>query len=175
MTRTFLGLGSDTGDRMRFISEAERMIRGKIGKIVRLSSVYETEPWGFENDRKFLNRVLEVETELNPSGLLGWVMKIESDLGRIRSGKGYSSRTIDIDILFFGDEIINEGSIVVPHPHLQERKFVLVPLNEIAPEYIHPILKKSVKELLQLCSDKGVVRLIDSTPHPPRGGFKQLL
>jgi 2-amino-4-hydroxy-6-hydroxymethyldihydropteridine diphosphokinase len=121
--------------------------------------VYETGPWGFKSGKKFLNRVLGVETVLNPSDLLERILKIESDLGRIRSGKGYSSRIIDIDILFFGDEIINEGSIVIPHPHLHERKFVLVPLNDIAPEFVHPVLKKTVEELLSLCTDKGKVRI----------------
>jgi 2-amino-4-hydroxy-6-hydroxymethyldihydropteridine diphosphokinase len=155
MTGIFLGLGSDTGNRIRYISEAERMIGATIGKIICSSSVYETEPWGFESERKFFNRVLEVETDLDPSGLLGSVLKIESDLGRIRSGKGYSSRTIDIDILFFGDEIINEGSLVIPHPLLHERRFVLVPLNEIAPGLVHPVFEKRISILLKECKDES--------------------
>lgn len=159
MTRTFLGLGSDTGNRMKYISEAERMIGATIGKIICSSSVYETEPWGFESEMKFLNRVLEVETDLDPSGLLGSVLKIESDLGRIRYGKGYSSRTIDIDILFFGNEIMNEGYLVIPHPLLHERRFVLVPLNEIAPGFVHPVSNKKVRRMLELCADKSYVKI----------------
>lgn len=159
MKKTFLGLGSNTGDRMKFLSEAERAIGDSIGRINYSSSVYETGPWGFKSKKKFLNRVLGVETVLSPSDLLERILKIESDLGRIRSRKGYSSRIIDIDILFFGDEIINEGSIVIPHPHLHERKFVLVPLDEIVPDLVHPVLKKTVEELLSICTDKGKVRI----------------
>ena len=157
MTRTFLGLGSDTGDRVKNLSDALAHIEKSIGKIIRNSSVYETEPWGFESEMKFLNQVVEVETVLSPSGLLGRILRIEAELGRLRTGSGYTSRIIDIDILLYGNDIINEGSLIVPHPRFHERKFVLVPLNEIAPDLIHPVYNKKICILLKECKDESEV------------------
>ena len=123
--------------------KAKKMIEESIGSVVSVSSVYETEPWGFESDNEFLNMVLCVETDLSPSGLLGRILMIESQLGRIRCENQYSSRNIDIDILLYNNEIVNEAALEIPHPRMHERRFVLVPLAEIAPELIHPVLKKS--------------------------------
>ena len=157
MTRTFLGLGSDTGDRIKNLSDALAHIEKSIGKTIRSSSVYETEPWGFESEMKFLNQVVEVETELNPSGLLGRILRIEAEMGRLRDRTGYSSRIIDVDILFYKDEIIDYASLQIPHPRLHERKFVLVPLNEIAPDLIHPVYNKKICILLKECKDESEV------------------
>jgi 2-amino-4-hydroxy-6-hydroxymethyldihydropteridine diphosphokinase len=157
MKKIFLGIGSNLGDRLEIIDKAKIMIEESIGKIVVCSSVYRTEPWGFESKDEFLNMVLCLETELSASGVLGRILMIESQLGRLRSEKKYSSRNIDIDILFFGNEVVNEDSLKVPHPHLVERKFVLVPLAEIAPAFIHPVLKISMKSLLRTCKDTGEV------------------
>jgi 2-amino-4-hydroxy-6-hydroxymethyldihydropteridine diphosphokinase len=158
MKNIFLGLGSNLGNRIENIQEAQMKIEEFIGTIDAFSSVYETEPWGFKSEKDFLNKVLAVKTELSPSGLLGRILMIEAQLGRIRLDKGYSTRKIDIDILLYDNEIVNEKALVIPHPRLQERMFVLVPLAEIAREMIHPVLKKSIASLLKSCKDKCIVR-----------------
>ena len=165
MKKVFLGLGSNLEDRAANLNDAKIRIEESIGSVVSASSVYETEPWGFESDEAFLNVVLCVETDLTPSGLLGRILMIESQLGRIRCGQKYSSRSIDIDILLYNNEIVNEAALKIPHPGMHERRFVLVPLSEIASGFIHPVLKKSVGSLLKSCSDKSrVVMYIWSGP-----------
>ncbi len=159
MKRVFLGLGSNLGTRDQNLRQAMEKIMEFIGPVIRISSVYETEPWGFWSEDQFLNLVVEVETDLKPSGLLGRLLMIESLLGRLREGKGYKSRTIDIDILFYGKQVINKGDLKIPHARLHERRFVLVPLVEIAPDLVHPVLKKNMTTLLEECNDKGKVRM----------------
>lgn len=163
VTKVFLGLGTNLGNREANLSSAVGRIAMEIGPVIRLSSVYETEPWGFASENLFLNMIAEVETNLKPSGLLGRTLMIEAEMGRLRQGKGYSSRIIDIDILFFGSKLMNTPGLVLPHPKLHERKFVLVPLCEIAPDLIHPVLKLDIKALLKECRDKGQIRLHDCT------------
>ena len=158
MKRVFLGIGTNLGDREANLKEAIAKIEEYIGMLLVSSSVYETEPWGFKTDSEFLNIVLKVETDLSPSGLLGRILMIESQFGRIRGEKQYSSRVIDIDILLYEDQVIDEESIKIPHPLMHERKFVLVPLCEIAPDMLHPEKKESFSSLLQNCKDKGKVR-----------------
>ncbi len=158
MEKVFLGLGTNLGDREANLRRAVESIIENIGPVVRSSSVYETEPWGFRTRDLFLNMVAEVETKLKPSGLLGRMLMIEANMGRLRSGKGYSSRIIDLDILLYGEEIMDSKSIVIPHPKLHERRFVLVPLCEIAPDLIHPVLKKDIKTLLKECKDNGRIK-----------------
>lgn len=160
MKSVFLGLGSNLGDREGNLRNAVEKLGEYAGKIVKASSVYETEPWGFSSDDKFLNMVLELETSLNPSGLLERLLMIESMMGRLREGKQYSSRNIDIDILFFGDLGCYTKALEIPHPKLHERKFVLVPLAEIAPDMIHPVMKKDIMTLLKECQDNGKVKRI---------------
>jgi 2-amino-4-hydroxy-6-hydroxymethyldihydropteridine diphosphokinase len=158
MNKVFLGLGTNLGDREANLRKAVESIIENIGPVVCSSSVYETEPWGFRTEDLFLNMVTGVETKLKPSGLLGRMLMIEANMGRLRSGKEYSSRVIDLDILLYGEEILDSKSIVIPHPKLHERRFVLVPLCEIAPDLIHPVLKKDIKTLLRECKDKGRVK-----------------
>jgi 2-amino-4-hydroxy-6-hydroxymethyldihydropteridine diphosphokinase len=158
MKIVFLGIGTNLGNRKSNLEQAVARIKEYIGPVLNSSSVYETEPWGFQADDKFLNMVVKVETELTPSGLLGRILMIESLLGRQRGSERYSSRVIDIDILFYEDMIVDEKSLKIPHPLLHERKFVLIPLCEIASDMIHPVLKKSIADLLELCEDKGVVK-----------------
>jgi 2-amino-4-hydroxy-6-hydroxymethyldihydropteridine diphosphokinase len=157
MKIVFLGIGTNLGKRGNNLEQAVARIGNNIGTVIKSSSIYETEPWGFQSKDKFLNLVVKVETDLSPSGLLGRILMIESLLGRTRGQKQYSSRLIDIDILLYGDLVINEESLKIPHPLLQERKFVLVPLSEIASEIIHPVLKKSIADMLVVCEDKSDV------------------
>jgi 2-amino-4-hydroxy-6-hydroxymethyldihydropteridine diphosphokinase len=158
MKRVFLGIGTNLGNRGNNLKEAVARIAENIGPIMKSSSVYETEPWGFQASDEFLNMVVMVETKLTPSGLLGRILMIETLLGRVRDEKQYTSRVIDIDILFYEDQIIDEKSLKIPHPLMHERRFVLVPLCEIDPEMFHPVLKKTVASLLKTCKDKSKVK-----------------
>lgn len=155
----FLGLGSDTGNRENHLRNAIDRIRMEAGAVVSMSHIYETEPWGFQSTTKFLNMVIKVETMLDPENLLGVISAIEADMGRIRTKKRYTSRNIDIDILLWGEEVIRKVNLVIPHPLIQERRFVLVPLCNLVPDSVHPVLEKTFSTLLQECPDKGEVKL----------------
>ena len=161
MSIAFLSIGTNLGNRENNLDHAIEKIEDYIGKILKSSSIYETEPWGFQARNEFLNMVVMVETELIPSMLLEKVLNIESLLGRVRAKKhyttAYSSRLIDIDILLYDNLIINEPDLKVPHPVMHHRKFVLVPLCDIASDMVHPVLKKSFRSLLEICEDKGEV------------------
>ncbi|MCL2041006.1 MAG: 2-amino-4-hydroxy-6-hydroxymethyldihydropteridine diphosphokinase [Bacteroidales bacterium] len=153
MNNVTLSIGGNLGNRMENIRRALDYIEERIGKIKQRSSVYESEPWGFEAEHRFLNAVVVAETALSPEVVLREAQEIENIMGRIRSGSGYSSRTMDIDILFFNDDIINTPTLTVPHPRLHERHFVLLPLAEIMPDRVHPVLRESVKDLLAIPLD----------------------
>ena len=144
------------GDRLHILSKTREIIEDKCGKIIIQSSVYETAAWGKEDQEAFLNQVILIETKLSPFDLLKSVLKIEENLGRKREEK-YGSRIIDIDIIFFNDDVINMEGLKVPHPRMENRLFVLIPLNEIAPQISHPVLKKSVSQLLADCPDSLAV------------------
>jgi 2-amino-4-hydroxy-6-hydroxymethyldihydropteridine diphosphokinase len=149
----YLSLGSNLGDREANLRDAIARL-GSLGKVTAVSSFYETEPVDFLDQPWFLNCVVLLETDLPPQTLLQGLLDIERSLGRERlQPKG--PRIIDIDILLFGNEAIHEEGLTIPHPALHERRFVLEPLAQIAPEAIHPVLKKSVRELLLLLPDKG--------------------
>ena len=158
MKIVFLGIGTNLGNRELNLEQSIARIEEFIGPVLMTSSIYETEPWGFQTEDKFLNLVVKAETKLTPSGLLGRILMIESLLGRVRGPNRYSSRLIDIDILVYEEMIIDQESLKIPHPLLQERRFVLVPLCEIASEMIHPVLKKSFSLLLKICTDESNVK-----------------
>ena len=152
--KVFISLGSNIGDRENFLIRALDTLPNEI-HITKRSSIYETDPWGFEDQGDFLNQVVEVETSLNPHELMEVLKDIEADMGREKNFK-YGPRKIDLDILFLDDEIIHDEDLVIPHPMVPDRPFVLIPLNEIAPDFIHPESGKSVSELTENISKKGV-------------------
>jgi len=159
MEIVFLSIGTNLGNRQRNLDKAVSGIKEFIGPVIKSSSVYETEPWGFSTSHEFLNMVMKVETMLDPIVLLGVIHKIETLLGRIRNEDKYISRLIDIDILIYGNQVINEKDIKIPHPLMHERRFVLVPMCELEPDMLHPRLKMSYASLLMSCSDKCKVKL----------------
>ncbi len=128
-------------------------------QILDFSPIYKTQSWGFHATGDFLNRVVKINTQLSPDALLKWVLDAEEKLGRIREKKKYASRSIDIDILFYENLVLNLKDLVIPHPRLHLRNFTLVPLNDIAPDWQHPVLKKSVSELLYQSKDDLKVTL----------------
>jgi 2-amino-4-hydroxy-6-hydroxymethyldihydropteridine diphosphokinase len=152
--KVYISLGSNKGDKFQNLQNAINAIYQKIGIVKIISKVYKSPSFGFEGE-DFLNICAIVETTLNPNKVLQDLLKIEKSLGRIRTkSKNYEDRIIDLDILFYGDEVVKSKALKIPHPELQKRNFVLVPLNDIASNYIHPIYKKNVTELLQECEDK---------------------
>lgn len=153
MNRLFLITGGNIGDRKKNLETAAALIQKQIGKIIRLSALYETEAWGIMNQPPFYNQVLEIETLLSPREVLRLILKIEEEMGRKRSIKN-AARIIDIDILFFNHEIIKEHNLIIPHPEIANRRFVLLPLLELEPHKIHPVLHKSIQELLSETKDK---------------------
>ena len=158
---TYLSLGSNVGNKLENLQEAVNMIAEKVGRITKISSIYRTSSWGFDGD-DFLNICVEASTNLNPEKLLHTVLNIEKDLGRFRSdATTYQPRLIDIDVLLFEDEIIFYKNLKVPHPRMLERKFVLVPLAEIAPNIQHPIEKKTILICLQGCKDSSEIDKTD--------------
>lgn len=156
-TGIFLGLGTNEGDRVENLKMALTLINDEVGDITALSGVYETDPWGFESSSRFLNMVANVTTRLAPAALLKKTQEIEKNLGRVRSQVRFSSRSMDVDILLFGNRVINQRELTVPHPLIPERRFVLVPLCDLIPGGIHPVLKQTFSELLMQCRDTGNV------------------
>lgn len=153
MIQLYLLLGGNMGDKARVFLEAKAHLLVCIGEIQAQSAIYETEPWGFESNDLFWNQALMLSTSLSPDEVLEQTQAIELKLGRIRKENQYSSRVIDIDILFYGDTVVKTEKLTIPHPRIQDRKFALVPLVEIAPQLVHPVFQKSMQELLTECTD----------------------
>lgn len=157
MNSLILGLGSNLGDRIANLQQACLRIEQEIGPINAYSSVYDSPPLGFEAETTFLNMCIRCTTSLPPDAVLTRIHAIENDLGRVRSKTGYISRTIDIDMIFFNQLIQTTGAVLIPHPAFRDRKFVLLPLNDLDANFIDPVTHLSVKQLLQKCVDKSLI------------------
>ena len=153
---SYLSIGSNIDDRLQNLSKSKIEIEKIIGKIHKSSKIYETEPWGYKDQKFFLNMVLYVETLLDAESLLFACKKIEKNMGRIKNKK-WRERNIDIDILYYNTDSINKKNLQIPHKHIHERKFILKPLNDIDPNYINPTLLKSNSKLLNECTDNSIV------------------
>lgn len=151
MNISYLGLGTNLGNKRENLNRAIKHINERIGRVISRSSFYDTAPWGFQSENRFLNAIVKVETSLTPEQLLAITQTLEKEAGRTRKtdSQGYSDRPIDIDILFFNDVILKQDMLEIPHPQIQKRDFVLLPLVEIAPDLRHPVLHKTMRELLQ--------------------------
>ena len=163
MTKLFLLLGGNQGNKALIFKEAMISLEKSVGKIIKRSSIYETEPWGFKSDDYFWNQVLIVCTELSPEEVLQHTKRIEKELGRIRTKERYCSRTIDIDMLFYDDLVLHSIDLELPHRRIIDRRFVLEPLAEVAPLFYHPVFKQTIAELLENCSDTLLVSRIDAS------------
>jgi 2-amino-4-hydroxy-6-hydroxymethyldihydropteridine diphosphokinase len=157
MSRVYLLIGGNKGDRLGYLKKAIIRIKKNVGRIIQSSSIYETEPYGFNDECLFLNQCLLVDTNLSPLEILKITTGIETSLGRIRRAGKYESRTIDIDILFYDDLILKDARLIIPHPEFHKRNFALIPMSEINPGFIHPLLRKTIKVLLEESTDKHEV------------------
>ncbi|MBR5983625.1 MAG: 2-amino-4-hydroxy-6-hydroxymethyldihydropteridine diphosphokinase [Bacteroidales bacterium] len=156
----FLGIGGNLGDRIANLRSAIKFIGERIGKVEKISSVYLSEPWGFKHAKYFTNIVAKVCTPLSADEVLTKAFEIETELKRTRSGNGYEGRTMDIDILFFNDKIISTENLIVPHPFVCQRLFVLLPMQEIEPDFVHPQNGEKMHKLVERCNDNGKIRKI---------------
>ena len=158
MNKIYLLTGGNIGDRTGNLQKAYELIENRAGAVLQKTSIYETAAWGLTDQESFLNQVLCIDSTLTPIQLLHTLLDIELELGRRRVQK-MGPRTIDIDILFYGNEVISVPDLVVPHPRIQDRRFVLTPLNEIAADFIHPTLNKTIRQLLEACPDQLEVKI----------------
>ncbi|MEO6538298.1 MAG: 2-amino-4-hydroxy-6-hydroxymethyldihydropteridine diphosphokinase [Ferruginibacter sp.] len=159
MNKVYILLGSNMGNSQQQFILAKKHIEKKIGPIIRQSNIYKTAAWGNIKQADFLNQVIVIKTKYNASATLEIFLKIEKILGRIRTEKN-APRPIDIDILFFNKDIIQTKNLIVPHPALQNRRFTLIPLNQLSPSFIHPVLNKTIHQILLDCPDKLAVKKI---------------
>ncbi|MHA8061781.1 2-amino-4-hydroxy-6-hydroxymethyldihydropteridine diphosphokinase [Cytophagaceae bacterium 50C-KIRBA] len=159
-TNIYLSLGGNLGNTLEIFKNVYPILEKKIGPILHFSSIYQTKAWGNTHQADFLNQVLKLSTELNPQELIAQLLLIESELGRVRKQQ-WEARIIDLDILFYGHQVIQESNLQIPHPFLPQRKFVLIPLTEIAPNLTHPILQKDIHTLLLACPDSSEVKKLE--------------
>ena len=156
MNKAYLLIGGNMGDRLANLQHATACIEQRCGNVLQASAIYETEAWGFKDQPSFYNQALIIASHLSADALMTELLAIENSLGRIRSIP-LGPRTIDLDIIYFNDAIIQSDTVRIPHPRLIERNFVLMPLVEIAPDYIHPVLNKTNAVLLKECGDISAV------------------
>ncbi len=157
MNKMYLLLGSNIGDSRLQLSVAIKNMEQKIGSLIRQSKLYSTAAWGDTRQSDFLNQVIVVETTLAPLETMQTILDIEKEMGRVRTLKN-APRIIDIDILFFNKLVMDEPMLTLPHPEIQNRRFVLIPLNELAPNFNHPVLGLSIHDLLKICPDRLTVK-----------------
>lgn len=158
---SLLLLGGNSGDRLALLRKALALVEERIGVIKRCSSLYETEPWGFECENTFYNVAVVVDTVLSAHEVLDCALAIEKELGRVRSSvQRYGSRTMDIDVILYGEQIIATDRLQVPHPRMCERRFVMVPAVELLPNYVHPERNLTLSTLLTNCSDRLEVKKV---------------
>lgn len=169
----YIGLGSNQGNRIEHLQNAVDLIFERIGTVKNISGIYETPALGFEGD-DFLNACINLETRFSAEKVLAQLLQIEKDLGRKRISNNYENRTLDLDLLFYGDSIINSADLTLPHPRLSKRKFVLKPLAEIAPKFIHPISEKTIQELLEKTSDTSEIKPSPQALKTPEFSFQNL-
>jgi deoxyguanosine kinase len=159
-SRAYLSLGSDLGDRIAYLQAAADQLSALAGTIISISPVYETPPWGFDSKSSFLNICIAIDTNLDVRELLKITQEIEIRIGREKHlSKKYTSRIIDLDIIFFGSIIIKENKLQIPHPHYMQRRFVLTPLKDIAANALDPITHLSVRQLAENCIDPTIIKV----------------
>lgn len=157
MNTVYLLTGGNVGNRLEYLAKAQEGLARRCGQTGTVSSIYETAAWGKTDQPAFLNQVIQLHTLFAPPVLLEKILSIEHDIGRIRQEK-YGPRTIDIDILLYGEQVIETPGLIIPHPRLAERRFVLVPLAEIAPQLVHPVYHETIESLLRKCTDPLTVK-----------------
>lgn len=160
METCYILFGSNMGDKGSIFDQACLYINNRCGQVLQVSSPYESEPWGFETEEWFLNRMIVIKTRMNPEDLLRQLLEIERELGRERhpENEGYVSRTADLDIIYYGDRIILTELLTIPHPRLHRRRFALLPMCEVAPDMVHPVLGLTQRDLLARCPDTLLVK-----------------
>lgn len=159
MAQAYIGMGSNLGKREDYLHRAATLLGKRAGQLVAVSSYYQTPAWGMDDAPDFLNAVLLLNTQLEPHELLRIMLDLEQELGRVRSNAvGYENRSIDLDLLFYDSLVIEQEGLSLPHPAIAKRRFVLVPLVELAPDLQHPTLKKSMQELLRACTDETAIK-----------------
>lgn len=163
MNTAYIILGSNKGDKLYNLQQAIKLIEEKAGTIKKLSDIFVTAAWGNTEQPDFYNQALCLQTLRSAPDLLNALLSIEKTLGRVRDQQKWMERTMDIDILFFNNSIINGKDLTIPHPFIQERKFVLVPMAKLEPRLIHPVLQKSIKTLLSECRDKLKITKLETT------------
>ncbi|MDA8106255.1 MAG: 2-amino-4-hydroxy-6-hydroxymethyldihydropteridine diphosphokinase [Nitrospiraceae bacterium] len=159
MSIAYIGIGSNVGNRRYHCLKAVELLEQNGQKVSKISSLYETEPWGVKDQPPFINMAVEIETAFPPKKLLGLLKKIEKKMGRKKTVR-WGPRVIDLDILFYDDLTVNDDDLVIPHPFMHIRAFVLEPLSEIAPEIVHPVLRKKVAALLRENTPSGASRKV---------------
>ena len=163
MSLVYLVLGGNQGNRTEIFSKAIDLVTSEIGQKTAISSIYESESWGFESDL-FINQVIAIDTILSPEQVLSLAQQIENRLGRTRKSNGYEARTLDIDLLYYDDIVVDNEILILPHPRIPDRRFVLVPIAEIAPNHKDPLTGLTIREMLHTCKDLSKVWLLGQDP-----------